>query len=47
MHFASTANILASISDDMDNAGGFAADLFETLIYHRDAEDLGFDEEWN
>ena len=47
MHFASTADILASITDGFEADSTFAADLVETLIFHRDAEDLGFDDEWN
>ncbi len=42
MHIASTANILASISDDMEDFAT-TVNLRDTLVYHPDADELGFD----
>ena len=42
MHIASTANLLASISDVMDDTAS-AVDLRDALVYQPDADELGFD----
>jgi hypothetical protein len=44
MHFASTTDILASISDEIGSDRFQAEDLMDTLIFQQDAAELGFDE---
>lgn len=42
MHIASTANLLASISDESEDYAT-AVNLRDALVYQPDADELGFD----
>lgn len=40
MHFATTSEILASLSDQMETDTQQAANLFELLVYQPDPDDM-------